>query len=73
MCNSFSSHSVQLLIKDFTTGGMGGFILSVFHKLETSKKTRKLQQLPLLKKEASVYVVCVWGGGGGGGGGLMGV
>ena len=32
-------------------GGMGGFMLSLFHKLETSKKTRKLQQLPLLKKE----------------------
>ena len=32
------------------TGGIGGFMLSVFHKLETSKKTQKLQKLPLLKK-----------------------
>ena len=32
------------------TGGIGGFMLSVFHKLETSKKTRKLQNLPVLKR-----------------------
>ena len=32
------------------TGGIGGFMLSVFHKLETSKKTQWLQKLPLLKK-----------------------
>jgi Amt family ammonium transporter len=43
-------------------GGMGGFVLSVFHKLETSKKTRKLQQLPLLKRE-EVYEMEVRGAG----------
>ncbi|CAI8026356.1 Putative ammonium transporter 1 member 5 [Geodia barretti] len=38
-------------------GGMGGFMLSLFHKLETSKKTRKLQQLPLLKKEFAMVEI----------------
>ena len=33
-------------------------MLSVFHKLETSKKTRKLQNLPLLKR-TEVYWLCV--------------
>ena len=40
------------------TGGIGGFMLSVFHKLETSKKTRKLQNLPALKR-TEVYCLCV--------------
>jgi hypothetical protein len=34
-------------------------MLSLFHKLETSKKTRKLQQLPLLKKEVCICLIDV--------------
>ena len=35
-------------------------MLSLFHKLETSKKTRKLQQLPLLKKEVLYAYIALW-------------
>ena len=39
------------------TGGIGGFVLSVFHKMETSGIAQNLQSLPLLARS---QVVCMY-------------
>ena len=46
--------SLSLSLTHAHAGGIGGFVLSIFHKLETSSKTKRLRECcPLLRREAN--------------------
>ena len=56
VCGEQSSNKINIIYRDILfivsfTGGTAAFVLSLFHKLETSQRAKNLQNLPLLRRK----------------------